>query len=110
MENHNIFLSQSGSNSDKTDISGKITYTSVIESIPENKVEKPIKDWTKYYTVEYRWRFMKDGERRIVEISKKKKGEPRLYFNRFGEWTTLDKDIDEVCNKFVIQQYFVYTE
>ncbi|ARF09578.1 hypothetical protein Indivirus_1_201 [Indivirus ILV1] len=105
MENHNIFLTQS-SNTDNN-ISGKISYTSVIESIPENKLNSPISNWEKDYNTEWRWRFMKDNERHIVEISKKNKGESRLYYNKYGEWVV--RNIDDSYDKFVVKEYYVYT-
>ncbi|MCJ7637943.1 MAG: hypothetical protein MUO21_10680 [Nitrososphaeraceae archaeon] len=106
MNNHNIFLTHSSGN-ETNDISGKITYTNILESIPENKLEKPIPNWEKEYNTEWRWRFMKDKERHIVEISKRNKGEPRLYYNKYGDWVR--RKIDESCNKFVVSEYYVYT-
>ncbi len=104
MNNHNIFLTQSsGSN----DISGKMTYTTILESIPENKVETPIPNWENEYQTEWRWRFMKDKERHIVEISKRDKGDKRLYFNKYGEW--VKRNIDESLDKFVVKEYYAYT-
>lgn len=106
MNNHNnIFLTYSSS-----DKPNKVTYTSLIQSIPNSKMEKPMKNWKDIYTIEFRWRFMKDSERHIVEISKLNKNnqeKDRLYYNKFGEW--VKRDIPEDINKFVVKEYYVYT-
>jgi hypothetical protein len=115
MKNQNIFLSQEGGtenqtgNGDNTDITGKITYTSIIESIPESKSEKPISNWEQKYKVEWRWRFLKDGKRHVVEISyvNKKNIKDRLYFNKYGQW--VKQDIGSEYDKFVVKEYYVYT-
>lgn len=115
MKNQNIFLSQTdpdsniGGGKDNIDISGKITYTSVIESIPENKLEKPIPEWQTKYKVEWRWRFLKDGQRHVVEISyvDKKNIKDRLYFNKYGQW--IKQNIGPEYDQFVVKEYYVYT-
>lgn len=104
-DHNNIFLTYSSA-----DKSNKVTYTSLIQSIPNSKMEKPIKNWKDIYTIEFRWRFMKDSERHIVEISKLNKNnkeKDRLYYNKFGEW--VKRDIPEDINKFVVKEYYVYT-
>lgn len=104
----NIFISTSHSDKDKS-IANKITYTNIIESIPENKLEKPLDNWQKKYDYEWRWRFLKDKERHVVEISKYDKNKKtRLYYNKFGEWTK-DIIISPECDKFVVKEYYVYT-
>ena len=110
MENHNIFLTQSSDKINNNDsLSGKITYTSVIESIPENRLEKPIINWENKYEIEieWRWRFLKDKDRHVVEISKRNKGEGRLFFNKHGQWVS--QNIGKSCDKFVTKEYYVYT-
>ncbi|GAG94663.1 unnamed protein product [marine sediment metagenome] len=88
MGENNIFVQQ---NTDfDTDISGKITYTSIIESIPETSVKEPISDWKKKYKKEWRWRFIKLNKRLVVEISYiDNDSNERMYFN----------DLDEVLNE-----------
>jgi hypothetical protein len=113
MENQNIFLSQSDNienkNINNNDISGKITYTNIVESIPiANRFNKPIVDWQKKYKVEWRWRFLKDGQRHVVEISYiKKENKDRLYFNKYGQWTK--QDIGPEYDHLVVKEYYVYT-
>ena len=118
MINHNIFIPQTSQNSltqqidDNKEISGKLTYTTIVESIPENKLEKPIKDWEKIYATEWRWRFMKDKERHIVEISQKsnKAGSDRLYFNKYGQWAKENFLNNDNLNNFIVKEYYVYTD
>ena len=112
MENHNIFLTQSSGPNNKINnndgLSGKITYTNIVESIPiANRFNKPIVDWQKKYKVEWRWRFLKDKDRHVVEISKRNKGEERLFFNKHGQWVS--QNIGKSCDKFVTKEYYVYT-
>ena len=107
----NVFVTQSEMD---TDISGKLTYTCILDSIPENKLDKPITDWQKTYKTEWRWRFLElyyefgDTTRKktVVEISKQT-GNKRLYMNRYGDW--VERTVDPVFDKFVIQEYYVYT-
>ena len=110
MEYHNIFLPQSSDKINNNDgLSGKITYTSVIESIPENRLENPIINWENKneIEIEWRWRFLKDKDRHVVEISKRNKGEERLFFNKHGQWVS--QNIGKSCDKFVTKEYYVYT-
>lgn len=117
MDTNNIFISQSEINDN--DIAGKITYTDIISSIPEGKVEKQIIDWKKKYNTEWRWRFLrfnvinqnsptkKEIEKYVVEISYiKNNSDERMYFNRHGEW--VKRKIDPYFDKYVEKQYFVY--
>jgi len=108
MDPNSVFISQSEANKN-TDISGKLTYTSIIESIPENKLENQIQDWNKKYNTEWRWRFLRiNKERHVAEISYLKyNSNKRMYFNRFGEW--VEREVDPIYDQFVEKQYFVYT-
>ena len=49
--NSSIFMSQNETNDN--DIAGKITYTNIINTIPEEKLDKPIIDWKKKYKTEW---------------------------------------------------------
>lgn len=108
MDQSNIFITQSEQNNN--DISGKITYTSILESMPANKLEAPLKNWNKHYKTEWRWRFLKlsdtNMERFVVEISYTNSNE-RMYFNRFGEW--VNRNIDKYYDQFVEKEYYAYT-
>jgi len=96
------------------DISGKITYTNIMESIPENYLEQPIINWKQKYKTEWRWRILKfstenEEKKYVVEISYMKyNSNKRIYFNRFGEW--VERTIDPIFDQFVIKQYYVYNE
>ena len=108
MDLSNIFISQN--ESINNDISGKLTYTSILESIPENKLEKPLENWNNKYKTEWRWRFLRikyqNIERYVVEISYTSNNK-RLYFNRFGEW--VERDVDQLYDQFVEKIYYVYS-
>lgn len=109
MDNKNIFLSQTDQSTDNNDIAGKITYTNIIEEIPKNKLTKQIKNWEKQYKTEWRWRFLKDKERRVVEISYiNRDTKQRMYFNKYGNWTK-DVLIPQECDVLVYEEYYVYT-
>lgn len=105
--NNNIFLKAEASN----DISGKVTYTHIMESIPENYLEQSINNWKSKYNTEWRWRILKffndKKEKHVVEISyMKANSNKRIYFNRFGEW--VERTIDPIFDQYVIKQYYVY--
>ena len=109
MDLNSVFISQSEANKN-TDISGKLTYTSILESIPENKSENQMPDWYKKYNTEWRWRFLRiiyqNIERYVVEISYMSNNK-RLYFNRFGEW--VERDVHSFYDQFVEKIYYVYS-
>jgi len=103
-----IFLSQNDSN----DISGKITYTDILESIPENKLEERLDGWEKLYETEWRWRFLEipnqGTTRNVIEISYlRKKSNKRIYFNKYGEW--VKRDVDPIFDQYIKKVYYVYT-
>jgi len=91
---------------DDNDISGKLTYTIVMESIPDNKLTKPIKDWHKQYVTEWRWRFLDINERKIVEISYLKYNSKRMYVNKYGEHVS--SQVSKAFDQFVTEEYYVY--
>lgn len=107
MDTNSIFVPQSRLASD--DISGKITYTNVIETIPEDSTESPIENWREQNKTEWRWRFLDlpDG-RQIVEISfMNPKSKNRRYFNKHGEW--VKRFVDPVYDRFVKKEYYYYS-
>ncbi|QKF94264.1 hypothetical protein QKU48_gp0806 [Fadolivirus algeromassiliense] len=116
MNTNSIFISQTEANDN--DISGKITYTEILDSIPGNRTEKQLPDWKKKYTTEWRWRFIrfnivdrdnKQIEKYVAEISYiKYNSDKRIYFNRHGQW--VNRTIDPAYDQFVEKQYFVYTD
>ena len=103
----------SQSESTNNDIAGKITFTNIMNSIPENKVDKPVKNWQDKFGTEWRWRFLKiktidNKEKDVVEISYQKKNSPkRIYFNRYGSW--IETMVDQLYDQFVVKEYFVYS-
>lgn len=112
--NSSIFMSHN--EMDDNDIAGKITYTNIINTIPKEKLEKPLSDWRKKYNTEWRWRFLKLTEsssnkkrdRHVVEISyQKSNSKKRIYFNRHGQW--VEREIDPVFDNFVDKEYYIYT-
>lgn len=114
MDTKNIFISQT--EADDNDISGKITYTEILNSMPHNKVETQMDNWRKIYSTEWRWRFLrftiidndKEIDKYVVEISYMKyDSNKRVYFNRYGQWVV--RDIDKAYDNFVEKEYYVYT-
>jgi len=88
----------------------KITYTELINNIPKNSVKTPIEGWQSKYTTEWRWRFLKFIEdkvmRHVVEISYMKMDGPRMFLDEYGEW--IEKEIDPVYDRCVQEAYYVY--
>lgn len=95
------------------DIAGKITYTNIYKSIPQDRTTKPIEDWRKTYDTEWRWRILKirmknDTVKDVIEISYiKKDSNDRMYFNRYGKW--VKRDVDPIFDKFVTEEYYAYS-
>ena len=105
---NNIFIS-SKEMDDHVDICGKITYTSVLETIPENSSEVPMKNWQNVYSKEWRWRFLKLSNNKLtVEISYLDKNDMnRLYFNRYGKW--VQRNVDPIFDNYVIREHYYYS-
>jgi hypothetical protein len=101
----NIFIPQTDTSDD---ISGKLTYTSILESIPENKVNNPIQNWQTKYKTEWRWRFLKFDNRHVVEISYlDRNSNVRMYFNKYGKW--VNESVAKVYNQYIDKEYYAYT-
>ena len=92
--------------SSSNDISGKLTYTNVYESIPQNKVTVPIPNWQSQYTTEWRWRFFNFDDRFVTEISFVKNN-VRTYFNKHGVW--VQRNVDPGYDKYVTKVYYAYS-
>lgn len=105
MSENSIFISQ---NEIDDDISGKLTYTNILETIPDNKMEKRLDNWKNKYKTEWRWRFLKFDDRHVVEISYiDSTSSKRLYFNKFGEWVT--RDVPIMYDQYIDKVYYAYT-
>ena len=109
MNTDNIFVTQEEL-SKNTDLSGKVSYTNILDTIPNNCEKKPLLDWQKNWKTEWRWRFLKfENDRIIVEISyllcNKNK---RIYFNKKAEW--IETYIDPVYDEYVIDEYYYYSD
>ncbi len=89
------------------DISGKLAYSDIYKTIPEGSLKTPVDNWEEHKLVEWRWRFMKFGDKKIVEISQQAYNDKRKYFNNFGQW--VHKDISSKYDKYVDEQYYFYT-
>lgn len=109
ISNNSIFISQTELNKNQN-ISGKISLTNILDSIPEGSVETRRKGWRKDKQNEWRWRFLKLPERNLtVEISKLKYNkDTRLYLNNKGKW--VKRDISPLYDIFVDREYYYYTK
>ena len=108
MMNKNVFLKR---DSDLVDsISKKVTYTSILETVPDDSTETELKDWKKLGKTEWRWRFLElDGGRSSVEISflTSNKHKPRMYFNDSGDW--VERDVSPMYDKYVVKTLYYYS-
>jgi hypothetical protein len=103
---NNIF-SQTENNED---ISGKLTYTNIMEIIPNNHTITQIPLWNDKYKTEWRWRFLKFNGRHIVELSYVKWNNlnNRCFINKYGQWVN-NVNIDKRYDEFIVETYYVYT-
>lgn len=92
---------------DELENENKLTYTVVYDSIPDHTNSVPIKGWEKKYLVEWRWRFLQSDDRKVVEISYQNKNNERYYMSKYGEW--VKRNIPDIYDKFVIEEYYYYT-
>lgn len=105
-----VFMTRTELEKKDNDISGKITFTNVLDTIPPESVEIPLEEWSN--KTEWRWRFMKfANERTTVEISYKpnemKEEQARIYFNRKGEW--VKRKVPDIYNEYVVKEYYYYS-
>lgn len=85
------------------DINGKITLTTIWDTIPENSTSES-RELTPG-EVEWRWRFLTLPNNRVtVEISQLKYGKQRKYFNRKGKW--VNRIVDPIYDQFVTKTYY----
>ena len=104
-KNASIFLTQ---HSDTKDLSYKVSYTNIIEAIPEDKVTKRLFGWEKIFNKEYRWRILEFNNKKVAEISYMNCNGPRVYFTKEGEWGT--RDVPCIYDSYVIEEFFYYTK
>lgn len=103
--NTDIFITKSDKEDD--DMSGRLTVTSVLNTIPKEAVIERIDNWKSNKNTEWRWRFLEFGDRHIVEISyETNNSSDRLYFNKFGEW--VQREIPSEYDKYVIKTFYYY--
>lgn len=105
---NDIFVSQS--ELDKNNISGKITYTNIMEFIPPKHRNDRISDWDEAYKTEWRWRFLMFPNNKLkIEISYITRNNPnRYYFNKYGKWVI--KKIDPLYEQLVLKDYYYYSK
>ncbi|AYV82213.1 MAG: hypothetical protein Homavirus17_1, partial [Homavirus sp.] len=58
MDPNSIFITQSEINK-MNGTCKKITYTNILDTIPENSVNFPLGEWKQLHKTEWRWRFLK---------------------------------------------------
>lgn len=111
MDPQNIFLPQEEIN---TDLNGKLSYTSIKESIPHNSLKNPIKNWREKYKIEWRWRFLKfhdatQKEKFVWELSTiNRDANVRSYLHPGGGFVF--RDVDPRYDNYVVEQYYYYIE
>lgn len=104
--NKNIFT-KNKTNYQGTDISRKISYTNMVECIPEGSFDRQLPNWQNSKNTEWRWRFLKIPQL-VVEISfMKNTDQQRTYFNKFGQ--EVHREIPNEYDAFVVQEYYYYT-
>jgi hypothetical protein len=99
-----IFITKSEKDDD---MSGKLTVTCVLNTIPNQAVTDRLTNWKQSMKTEWRWRFLEFDGRRTVEISyETADSDKRLYFNKFGEW--VERNVPTEYDKYVIQTFYYY--
>lgn len=91
-------------------LSGKITYTDVLSTIPCDSINIPIKEnsWKENKQTEYRWRILEfSKEKTVAEISLlKHNSDKRIYFNKKGEW--VERNIPDIYDEYVKKEFYYY--
>ncbi len=110
LPSNSIFITQNEVKK-KNDVTGKLTYTDIYNTIPYTKTTTPLDedDWRKNKQAEWRWRFMKIGPKRVVEISYiKYNSQVREYQSKYGTW--VHREIPKEYDKYVIESYYYYSD
>ena len=102
---NSIFITNSENQSE--DMSGKLTATCVLNTIPEQAVIEKVNNWKNKYNTEWRWRFLEFSDKRTVEISYQKvDDDTRLYYNKFGEW--VHREVPSEYDEYVVKTFYYY--
>lgn len=107
-DDNSIFMTH-----DNTNFDGKITFTNIFESIPNESKLEPLDNWRELNYIEWRWRFLKfninKNTKNVVEISYiKPDSKERIFFNKKGEWVT--RNVPQEYDEFVEKQFYYYVE
>ncbi len=106
---NSIFISQSEMNH-YNGVAEKISYTNVLETIPEGSFPHRVLNWRKMKKIEWRWRFLElPNGKFTVEISRLSYDEDkRLYFNKYGRWVY--RDVDPIYDQYVKKECYCYSD
>lgn len=106
---NNIFMPYTELNKN-SDVSGKITYTDMIRTIPEDCLNKPLENWKSCKNKEWRWRFFEINGSQFIEISNIDKSGTISYINKSGDIVKKTKpEIGPEYDKYVKKTYYYYT-
>jgi hypothetical protein len=94
----------------KNDQNNKVlNLADILNVIPADHSKEPNNELQKTH-IEHRWRFFNINGRKIIEISKKKPNEQRLYVdNTNGEWIT-HNELDIEWNNFLVDVKYCYVK
>ena len=106
--NEDIFITQDEINKQCNCITGKITKTNVLDSIPNNSYSNPLNNWKQEKKIEWRWRFFDFQIGTLtVEISYlSHDSNKRIYWNKYGQWT--NSDVPQIIDKYVVEEFYHY--
>jgi hypothetical protein len=103
-----IFMTCTDEMEEEFDMSGRITATSILDTIPTEATATQLGGWTDTKQTEWRWRFLEFDNKNSVEISYiKANNDIRYYHNRYGNWVT--DDVSKEYDKHVVKIFYYYT-
>lgn len=102
-------------NSDQN--SYKPTYTTIINTIPENKLKTPLdeKIWRNSKQTEWRWRILEFEGKKVAEISYLDYDKQNRIFlikknNKDNKDIWEERILDKIFDQFVIEEYYFYSK
>lgn len=106
--NTNIFITQDEIDKQCNCISGKITKTNVLDSIPDDSYKLPLDNWKQEKKIEWRWRFFDFQTGALtVEISYLPyNSNKRIYWNKYGKW--VPENVPLIIDKYVVKEFYHY--
>ena len=85
----------------------KLCYQTIIDSLPDPNFKEPNLQW-RTKAVEWRWRFYKIGDKKVVEMSfLEPNSNERIYVDKNNNY--IKSTISNEYDNYLVEEYYFYT-